>query len=45
MPQAIIERRGSYIDTSDLIKKATINHKNNNDKCFQYAATLALNHN
>ena len=24
-------------------KKSTINPKNNDDKCFQYAATLALN--
>ena len=26
------------------IKKATINLKNNDDKCFQYAITVALNH-
>ena len=25
-------------------KKATINRKNNDDKCFQYAITVALNH-
>ena len=24
-------------------KKSTINPKNNDDKCFQYAVTLALN--
>ena len=26
------------------IKKATINSKNNDDNCFQYALTLALNY-
>ena len=26
------------------VKKATINPKNNDDKCFQYAITVALNH-
>ena len=25
-------------------KKATINPKNNDDKCFQYALTVALNY-
>ena len=25
-------------------KEATVNPKNNNGKCFQYALTLALNH-
>ena len=25
-------------------KKATINHINKNDKCFQYAVTVTLNH-
>ena len=25
-------------------KKATINPKNNDDKCFQYAITVSLNH-
>ena len=35
---------GSYIDSSDWIKKATINPKNEGDKCFEYAATVALNH-
>ena len=35
---------GSYIDFPDWIKsrKATINAKNNVDKCFQYAAILKL---
>ena len=36
---------GSYIDSPKWlkVKKSTINHKNNDDKCFQYAVTLALN--
>ena len=35
---------GPYIDFPDWIKnkKATINAKNNVDKCFQYAAILTL---
>ena len=32
---------GSYIDSPDWIKKATINSKK---KCFQYAAMVALNY-
>ena len=28
----------------DKNKKATINPKSNDDKCFQYALTVALNH-
>ena len=38
-------RGGSYIDSSKWLKdkKSTINPKNNDDKCFQYAVTLALN--
>ena len=37
---------GSYIDSPDWIKnkKATINPKNEDDKCFQYAVTVALNY-
>ena len=40
-----IYRGGSYIDSQKWIKdkKSTINPKNNELKCFQYAATLALN--
>ena len=36
---------GSYIDSPKWIKnkKSTINKKNNDYKCFQYAVTLALN--
>ena len=35
-----------YIDFSKWLKnkKATINLKNNDDKCFQYAVTVALNY-
>ena len=36
------KRSGSYIDSADWIKKATINPKNKDDKYFQYAATVAL---
>ena len=40
-----INRGGSYIDSPKLLidKKSTINPKNNDYKCFQYAVTLALN--
>ena len=40
-----LNRGGSYIDSPKLLKdkKSTINPKNNDDKCFQYAVTLALN--
>ena len=40
-----INRGGYYIDSSKWLKdkKSTINPKNNDVKCFQYAATLALN--
>ena len=39
-------RGGSCIDSPDWIKKkkATINRKNADNKCFQYAATVALNY-
>ena len=37
-------RGGSYIDSSNWIKKATINPKNIDDKCFQYAVTVVLNY-
>ena len=39
-----INRGGSYIDSPKWLKdkKSTINRKNNDHKCFQYAATLAL---
>ena len=40
-----IYRCGSYIDSPKWLKdkKSTINPKNNDHKCFQYAATLSLN--
>ena len=40
-----LNRGGSYIDSVKWIKdkKSTINSKNNNYKCFQYAVTIALN--
>ena len=36
----------SYIDSPEWLKnkKATINPKNNDDNCFQYALTVALNY-
>ena len=39
------KRGGSYIDSPDRIKKkkATIYLKNTDDKCFQYAVTVAVN--
>ena len=39
-------RGGSYIDSPKWlkIKKATINPKNNDDKCFQYALTVVFNY-
>ena len=40
-----IYRGGTYIDSPKWLKdkKSTINLKNNDDKCFRYAVTLALN--
>ena len=40
-----LNRSGSYIDSPEWLKdkKSTINPKNNDHKCFQYAVTLALN--
>ena len=41
-----LNRGGSYMDSLKWLKnkKATINPKNNEDKCFQYALTVALSH-
>ena len=41
-----LNRGGSYIDSLKWLKnkKATINPQNNDDKCFQYALTAALNY-
>ena len=40
-----ISRGGLYIDSPKWLKdkKSTVNQKNNDNKCFQYAVTLALN--
>ena len=40
-----ISKGGSYIESPKWLKdtKFCINQKNNDNKCFQYAATLALN--
>ena len=40
-----LNRGGSYVDSPKWLKnkKSTINPKNNDDKYFQYAVTLALN--
>ena len=41
-----LSRGRSYIDSPEWlkIKKATVNPKNNDDRCFQYALTIELNH-
>ena len=41
-----LNRGGSYIEPAKWIKdkKSTVNPKNNDHKCFQYAMTLALNY-
>ena len=41
-----MKRSGSYIDTPDRIKNkgASINVENDDDKCFQYSVTVALNY-
>ena len=41
-----LKRSGSYIETPDWTKKkkATINVENDDDKCFQYSKTVALNY-
>ena len=40
------KRAGSYKEAPNWIKnkKATINSKNEDDNCFQYAASVALDH-
>ena len=40
-----ISRGGSYIDSPKWLqdKKPAVNQKANDNKCFQYAVTLALN--
>ena len=41
-----LNRGGSYIDSPEWLKneKATINSEINENKCFQYAGTAALNY-
>ena len=41
-----LSRSGSYIDAPEWLKnkKATINPKTNDDNCFQYTLTVALNY-
>ena len=41
-----LNRDGSYIFSPEWLKnkKATINSKNKDDKCFQYALAVALNY-
>ena len=41
-----LSRGRSYIDSPKWLKnkKAIINPKDNDDKCFQYTLTVALNH-
>ena len=41
-----LKRSGSYTDSPEWLKnkKATINPKNNDNNCFQYALTAALNY-
>ena len=41
-----LSRSGSYIDSPKWLKnkKATINPKENDDKCFQYVVVVALYH-
>ena len=42
-----ISKSGSYIESPKWLKdkKCVVNQKNNDNKCFQYATTLALNFN
>ena len=41
-----LSRGRSYIESPEWLKdeKTTINPKNNEDKCFQYTVTVALNY-
>ena len=40
-----LDRGGSYIDSAEWLKnKKAINPKSNDDNCFQYALTVALNY-
>ena len=46
LQQLSLNRGGSYIDSLKWLKnkKATTNPENNDDKCFQFALTVALNY-
>ena len=46
MHQITLSRGGSYIKSPTWLKnkKGTINPKSYEDKCFQYALTVALNY-
>ena len=46
LQKQVLTERDHHIDSPELLenKKAIINPKNNDDKCFQYALTAALNH-
>ena len=41
-----LKKRKSYIKSPEWVlnKRATINPKNKDNKCFQYSITVALNH-
>ena len=39
-----LNRGASYVDTPKQLKNKKANPKNNDEKCFQYAITVALNH-
>ena len=44
--QVSLNHGGILVDSPKCLpnKKATINQKNNDDKCFQYTLTVALNY-
>ena len=46
LQKQVLTERDHHIDSPEWLenKKAIINPKNNDDKCFQYALTAALNH-
>ena len=46
LPKISLKRDGSYIDSPEWLKNkgTTINPKNEDDECFKYALTVALNH-
>ena len=46
LQKQVLTERDHHIDSPEWLEnqKAIINPKNNDDKCFQYALTAALNH-